>query len=87
MEVVFEDGDVGLGVRSSDIIMEEMNYRVEVGDGAASHDLNCEVGWPSNGEIAGGLGYERGGGGDKGCAEYDDWADKREGGSCTHGLF
>ena len=56
MEVVFEDGDVGLGVRSSDIIMEEMNYRVEVGDGAASHDLNCEVGWPSNGEVARGLG-------------------------------
>ena len=65
MEVVFEDGDVGLGVRSSDIIMEEMNYRVEVGDGAASHDLNCEVSWPSNGEVAGGLGYERGGGGEE----------------------
>ena len=51
--------------RSSDIIMEEMNYRVEVGDGAASHDLNCEVSWPSNGEVAGGLGYERGGGGEE----------------------
>ena len=56
VQVVFKDGDVQLGVCSSDIIVEEMNYRVEVGDGAAGHDLNCEVGWPSNGEVAGGLG-------------------------------
>ena len=56
MEVVFEDGDVGLGVFSSDIIVEEMNHRVKVGDGAAGHDLNWEVGWPSNGEVARGLG-------------------------------
>ena len=56
IEMVLENGDVGLGVCSSDIVVEEMNYRVEVRDGAAGHDLNGEVSWPSNGEVASGLG-------------------------------
>ena len=53
---MFENGDVGLGVCSGDIVVEEVDYRVEVGDRAAGHNLDGEVSWPSNGDIASGLG-------------------------------
>jgi len=56
VEVVLEDGSVGLGGCSIDIVVEEVNYRVEVCSGAAGHDLDLEVVWPSDGEAARGLG-------------------------------
>ena len=86
MEVVLEDGSVGLGGCSIDIVVEEVNYRVEVCSGAAGHDLDLEVVWPSDGEAARGLGEEGGGGRDE-CRKNDsDCAEERERGCCTQGI-